>query len=263
MSKWPKLSRFRERAGIALSVPFSFKNWTAVYRNILGNVPISQLELRTGEVIHGREDTQLWNHYNDIWNKAAYTQHCSVPEGATVIDIGANVGMFALLAARSARFVHAFEPEPRNCDLLRQNCQSNARIIIHNEAVGAADGTARLSVGASSTGFSLFGDSTETCPVTVRTLSAVFSHYGIEYCDFLKLDCEGAEYPILLDSPPELFHKVRCLAMEYHDHLSSYTHEDIVSRLNKLGFQSVVYHVSGAYGMIAAWRTSDATTPQS
>ena len=254
-------ARLVERIGIALSIPFSFKNWVAVYRNIIGNQPVSQLELRTGEIIRGREDTQLWNHYNDIWNKAAYTKYSAVPKGATVIDIGANVGMFALLAAKSARLVHAFEPEPHNCDLLKQNCQGNARVIVHNEAVGAADGTAQLSVGTSSTGFSLFGDATQTCAVPVRTLASVFSRYDIEYCDFLKLDCEGAEYPILLDSPPELFHKICCLAMEYHDHLSSHTHEDIVSRLRELGFQSVVYHVSGSYGMIAAWRAPATTAP--
>jgi len=255
----PMPTRLGERIGIALSIPFSFKNWAAVYRNILGNLPISRLELRTGEIIRGREDTQLWNHFNDIWNKAAYTQRFAVPKGATVIDIGANVGIFALLAAKSARLVHAFEPEPRNCDLLKQNCHGKSNIIIHNEAVGGTDGTAALSIGSTSVGFSLYGDTTQTCPVSVRTLSSVFSDYDIEYCDFLKLDCEGAEFPILLDSPPELFNKIGCLAMEYHEHLSRHTHEDIMSRLRILGFQSAVYHVSGAYGMIAAWRATATT----
>jgi FkbM family methyltransferase len=263
MSKWSISSRFGERLRIALSIPFSFKNWTAVYRNILSNVPISRLELRTGEIIHGREDTQLWIHYNDIWNKAAYTQRFAVPKGATVIDIGANVGIFSLLAAKSARLVHAFEPEPRNYDLIEQNCHGKSNIVIHNEAIGAIDGTAPLSIGSSSTAFSLYGEATQTRPVPVRTLSSIFSDYDIEYCDFLKLDCEGAEYPILLDSPPEIFNKIGLLAMEYHDHLSSHTHQDIVNRLRMLGFQSTVYHVSGTFGMIAAWRDSATTLPAS
>jgi FkbM family methyltransferase len=256
-------TRLFERIGIALSIPFSFKNWPAVYGSIIGNRPISRLELRTGEIIHGREDTQLWNHYNDIWNKAAYTQYFAVPKGATVIDIGANVGMFSLLAARSARLVHAFEPEPRNYDLIKQNCQGRSNIVIHNEAVGATDGTAQLSIGSSSTAFSLYGGAAQTRPVSVRTLSSVFSDYDIEYCDFLKLDCEGAEFPILLDSPTEIFNKIGLLAMEYHEHLSSHTHLDIVNRLRILGFQSALYHVSGTYGMIAAWRDSASTLPGS
>ena len=263
MSKWFMPTRFGERTKIALSIPFSFKNWIAVYRNILSNVPISRLELRTGEIIRGREDTLLWIHYNDIWNKAAYTQYFAVPKGATVIDIGANVGIFSLFAAKSARLVHAFEPEPRNYDLIQQNCHDKSNIVIHNEAVGATDGTASLSIGSSSTAFSLYGDATQTRPVSVRTLLSVFSDYDIEYCDFLKLDCEGAEFPILLDSPPEIFNKIGLLAMEYHEHLSSHTHQDIVNRLRMLGFQSAVYHVSGTYGMIAAWRDSATTLPGS
>jgi FkbM family methyltransferase len=227
----------------------------------MGNLPISRLELRTGEIICGREDTQLWNHYNDIWNKAAYTRHFAVPKGATVIDIGANVGIFALLAARSARLVHAFEPEPGNYDLIKQNCRSKSNIVIHNEAVGATDGIALLSIGSTSTAFSLYGGATQTRSVLVRTLSSVFNDYDIEYCNFLKLDCEGAEFPILLDSPPEIFEKIGGLAMEYHEHLSSHTHQDIVNRLRMMGFQSAVYHVSGTYGMIAAWRDSATTLP--
>lgn len=263
MSLWSTRARLGERIRIALSIPFSFKNWVPVYRNILGSLPISQLELRSGEIIHGREDTQLWNHYNDIWNKKAYTQHFAVPKGATVIDVGANVGFFALLAARSARLVHAFEPEPGNCNLLKQNCQGKSNIIVHNEAVGATDGTAGLSVGSGSTAFSLYSDTTQTCSVSVRTLSSIFRDYDIEYCDFLKLDCEGAEYPILLDSPPELFNKIGLIAIEYHDHLSSHTHEEIVSRLQLLGFQSAIYHVGGTYGMIAAWPVSSPHSPRS
>ena len=263
MSKWSTPSRFGERSKIALSIPFSFKNWIAVYRNILSNVPISRLELRTGEIIRGREDTLLWIHYNDIWNKAAYTQHFAIPKGATVIDIGANVGIFSLLAAKSARLVHAFEPEPRNFDLIQQNCRGKSNIVVHNEAIGAIDGTASLSIGSSSTAFSLYGDAAETRPVSVRTLSSVFSEYDIEYCDFLKLDCEGAEYPILLGSPAEIFDKIGLLAMEYHDHLSSHTHQDIVDRLRTFGFQSAVYHISGTFGMIAAWRDSATTLPGS
>ena len=63
--------------------------------------------------------------------------------GATFIDVGANIGYFALLAAKivgPAGRVVAFEPNPANCDLLRRSIEANqfGTITLHQNAVAEA-----------------------------------------------------------------------------------------------------------------------------
>jgi FkbM family methyltransferase len=70
--------------------------------------------------------------------------------GDTVLDLGAHLGVYALLgAARTGPrgTVHAFEPNPRYARLLGQSLSVNGFsgfAKVHNVAVGAAEGTAEL-----------------------------------------------------------------------------------------------------------------------
>jgi FkbM family methyltransferase len=67
--------------------------------------------------------------------------------GGNVIDAGANIGYTARLFAGAidAGFVvHAFEPEPSNAAMLRRNVRRAANVVVHQCALGAAAGHARL-----------------------------------------------------------------------------------------------------------------------
>ena len=48
------------------------------------------------------------------------------------------------------------------------------------------------------------------------TLQQIFDRHGITRCDFLKMNCEGAEYEILYRTPPEYLRRVERIALEYH-----------------------------------------------
>ena len=79
-----------------------------------------------------------------------YLRHgITVNPGACVVDVGANIGLFALEAARRGADVHAFEPVPATFAALDANArQSNAgdvgdgAIRAHNLALGARAGEA-------------------------------------------------------------------------------------------------------------------------
>lgn len=70
--------------------------------------------------------------------------------GATFVDIGANNGFHALLAARHAgpdATVIAFEPQARMCQLIERSSRANLlmdRLAIERLAIGAEAGEARL-----------------------------------------------------------------------------------------------------------------------
>jgi len=142
-----------------------------------------------------------------------------------IIDIGANIGAFSLLAAKAGAEVYAFEPEKFNYEVLCHNVEINGysnRIHSINLGVGAS-GEAKLYLheknsGAPSSYLTTSRDLEELKYQTVNFISIhdVFNHYKIDYCDVLKLDCEGSEKDIIGDLDNILFDKIGQIDVEFH-----------------------------------------------
>jgi SAM-dependent methyltransferase len=116
--------------------------------------------------------------------------------GDTVLDIGANIGAFAIRAARLSPAVTAVEPV--TFDLLAANIRLNAaRVRAIRGALG--NGTA----------LPVRWDGM-TAVVRTEPLRRLIGRAG--GCDFLKCDCEGAEW--LID--PRDLDGVRRIEMELH-----------------------------------------------
>src|SRR5207247_926670 len=95
-----------------------------------------------------------------------YEQGRGVRPGDTVIDIGAGIGDFAVVASKKAFRVFTFERDSKKARLVRRNLRlNNCRNVhfSHSEA---------------------------------RSLDQIFKENDIEWCDFLKVDCEGCEYAV-------------------------------------------------------------------
>ena len=76
-----------------------------------------------------------------------YLRHeISIESGDCVLDIGANIGLFSLEAARRGAFVHAFEPMPATFAALAANARAlgDDKICAHNLALGAQAGVAQF-----------------------------------------------------------------------------------------------------------------------
>lgn len=137
---------------------------------------------------------------------AAALRRWAVP-GATVVDIGANVGWFTLLLARcvgpSGR-VHAFEPEPGNHALLLHNLQANpavagdGRVQAHALALGEQPGQAQLHTTAFNGGMHRLYDSVccegPAVTVPVARLDDLLPSGSVA---LVKIDVEGYEHPVL------------------------------------------------------------------
>ncbi|GEM_PF-1427740 len=153
------------------------------------------------------------------WRLAAYLERRGHPEpglaeqmlpllteGATFVDVGANVGLYTVAAARAVGptgHVVALEPTPGVAEVLRQNVQLNGlleagTVDVHELAVGAAPGAANLAVHSSDSGHNtLFTDGRATgeVPVDVLPLDALVP-VGTRV-DVVKVDVEGAELAVL------------------------------------------------------------------
>lgn len=66
--------------------------------------------------------------YKEVFSDETYMGGgVEIRDGATIVDLGANVGMFSLYAASKARSLRivAVEPVPRSCHLLRTNLETH------------------------------------------------------------------------------------------------------------------------------------------
>lgn len=127
--------------------------------------------------------------------------------GSIVADVGANIGLYTLTAARAAGTtgqVVAFEPDPQTAELLRRNVERNGcadRVTVLQEALGDAAGTVRLYRDRSNRGnYSLAATNVSLAgwtDVRCSTLDAALQERGVTKLDVLKLDVQGAESKVI------------------------------------------------------------------
>lgn len=130
----------------------------------------------------------------------------------TVVDIGANVGLFSLLARHRfpTAIVHAYEPNPDILPFTAKNL-ADADVSLYREGVASADGRGEVvSLGSSRLNQI---QPVEMGGVPLTGMASVVERIGGSI-DLLKMDCEGFEWDIFAD--PDAFSKVRELRMEYH-----------------------------------------------
>jgi FkbM family methyltransferase len=128
-------------------------------------------------------------------------------DGMVVVDIGANIGYYTLIAAKlvgNQGIVYAFEPEPSSYKLLCKNIQANGytNITAVQKAVSKTNGKTKFYVDAAMTNFSSFGKDNvltrsknlDCLEVETITLDDFFGRtVGDDRIDFMKIDVEGAE----------------------------------------------------------------------
>ncbi|MFI6502598.1 FkbM family methyltransferase [Nonomuraea typhae] len=120
--------------------------------------------------------------------------------GGTVVDVGANIGVYACAGGArmpSGRLL-AFEPVPENLGHLRANVERNdlaERVEVAAMAVGAAEGTLELHLSAEQSGKHSAdarnaGPGGQSVTVPMTTLDAYLDGRG---ADLIKIDVEGYE----------------------------------------------------------------------
>jgi FkbM family methyltransferase len=140
--------------------------------------------------------------------------------GQTVVDVGANIGVFALWAAgpvgSTGRLV-AVEPNPKAATWLQRNVEPfGGRATVCEVACGEREAQLelmyppnRLSVGS----FLPRDDRTEVVSVPVRRLDDLLDEQSIGPIDLLKIDVEGVEAAVLRGAKQSLA-RTRRLALE-------------------------------------------------
>jgi FkbM family methyltransferase len=186
-------------------------------------------------------------------------------DGDIVVDIGAHIGIFSVLAAcrRSNICVFAFEPERDNFATLRENIAANPNLNIeaYNKAVSYGGSSGSLYLSDSNTGaHSLVWGEGRAQAVECIDLSAVLSLLPERRIDLLKVDCEGGEYNIFLNADATDLSCVRRIVMEIHEpeNAKEFRAEQVIGRLTS-GFdvrtiKTIVYRGESVCHLITATR---------
>jgi FkbM family methyltransferase len=151
----------------------------------------------------------------------------AVADGAVILDLGANIGTFSVYAATSARNVtiYAYEPMPDFYRLMQQNILLNeltAVVKCFNACVAGQSGARDLVVDGADVFFPTLvapadDPTARKISVDCTTLAEILDSNALERIDLLKMDCEGAEYEILYNTPVHYYERIDEIRMEYHD----------------------------------------------
>jgi FkbM family methyltransferase len=146
--------------------------------------------------------------------------------GMCCYDIGANIGFYSLLASRQVGpegKVVAFEPDPRNCDSIREMIQKNGLTNVELEpaAVWREDGTVRFVtdvIGGAASGHVSGSGVLEPVPHLIDCRAVRLDTFirGSRAPDLLKVDVEGAEVEVLQGATGLLAARRPKLIVEVH-----------------------------------------------
>lgn len=193
---------------------------------------------------HFRPNTQDEFIYNEV-----YVENCyKLPDdmsGITVIDVGANIGAFAVACLeRGAERVICFEPDPdcyktlcRHLDMFSAKRQAAYRLAVVGESRQLHPvylSEAKIQDNILMTGgrhVNSNGEGVETDPICLR---GVVLMGGVVW---LKLDCEGSEHEILADNLP--WDRIERIFGEIHDCGEGANADSLTDRLASVG-----YHVT-------------------
>ena len=171
--------------------------------------------------------------FQEVITKSEYLpKEIKLDESTTgsILDIGANVGLFSCLVAAIApnANVFAFEPSKKNYERLKFHVEINKlqNLRIFNYGLGSISSEQKLYTPHDEGAYSLIEENAARYTrgngyegkyeiVKIQKLSEFIKKEKLTSIDFLKMDCEGSEESIMTDLIPHL-NSINQIAIEWH-----------------------------------------------
>ena len=230
--------------------------WTVIWSYLVRKTPQKVAVLhRSGHIIHLSNDPADIVTVFLIFARRDYGE---IVPGSTVIDIGANIGVFALFASISgAKEVYAFEPSGSSCTFLLKNIEFNGLSSIIKAkrltVVGLPSAPVKFPRNSDVMNAILpsFSASADYDIVPTTTLADIVS--TLNSVDILKSDCEGGEYDIFLQATETDVKKIAEIRMEYH----LGPRDELISKLKRLSYSVRKFMVDEGGGYLWLKRRSE------
>jgi FkbM family methyltransferase len=196
---------------------------------------IHLLKLRSGQTLSVNKNTGDLTTLFEIFINDDYKFSGSRNSKLKIIDIGANIGFFSIYAAVNypASQIYSFEPYPptyaRLIDNLRRNNIKNVKPFPY--AVSDKAGCNTMLTGTFDEGLY------ETTEVDSISFESIFEMTGERKFDMAKIDCEGSEYGIILNSSPGALQNINEFVIEVHE-VKGFDKNDLIKRFHEIGYET-------------------------
>lgn len=211
------------------------------------------LGLRQGERFHFEELTDLLAFWQ-VFLRRVYRVR---PSDRIILDLGANIGIFTLYAARLAprSRLFSFEPFPSTYQRLLQTIREHlleSRVTCLNLAVAGASGPRLMPSSPLPSQRRALAESRPSALDSVTqvdgtTIEAIFEENRLTEVDLCKIDIEGSEYEVLLSTASNVLARIRRIALEYHGDSAPYSRQQLFDHLQRSGF-SIAWDICDAQG---------------
>ena len=189
-----------------------------------------------------------------------YREGFEIHSDDTIVDVGANMGVFVLWAAPQAPRGRIVAVEPTGViDCLELNVRLNQlenvtpikaavgrdgqqlefieypgfNIVTHHAGVRPAAIT-RFLINLL---YFRYKRPTVSSTAPCISLGKIMDEHGLQRVNYLKIDCEGGEYQAFRDLTPEYWRRIERVAMEFHQLQPDQKHGDLVECLKQQGFE--------------------------
>ena len=228
------IKKFWHKVSVFWKMILVFRNWPTAVLYRLGLLPQTTiLETRDGAKFRIRDRREELSDAYVINESYLYNIHAGIlpylKNAKVGIDIGAHIGAFTVFAAmRSPARIFSFEPAPHNRKILEENIHLNnlkSRVKVLPVVVAGKKGEVELYipengglVTTSRKHLEIYQADvdTEVIKVPAITLGDFFVAEKIDFCDFIKMDCEGDEYDILYNLSGDIFKRIGVMTIECH-----------------------------------------------
>ena len=196
--------------------------WRFKWRENRARPIVGAYHTRAGKVPyfirHGTRDVGI---FSEIFIAGEYDPPTAVVERIAalgrpprIVDLGANVGLFAACCRERWRgaSVIAVEPDPENLELLRRTAQGTREIEVIEACASNYAGTVRFVAGEFAESH-VAGDHSTVDTIEVRCVDAF--DVALD-ADIVKIDIEGSEWEILADTRFASL-PAQAVVMEWHD----------------------------------------------
>lgn len=205
-------------------------------------------------------DSEVLGHSFDADIFFAAIPDYALPADGVVLDVGAHIGTFSVLAAaRVPRGrVYAVEASRETFRLLQVNVALNHRANVVAEHLALADSDGEVALyhdPEGNYGHSITKPlSASTERVRGETLATFMDRRGITSIALAKFNCEGAEFRILLPAAPATLRRIQKMIVLYHCDLVQESASALRDHLAAAGFAVEVRNESAERGWMIATR---------